>query len=97
MENLTQLIDDLLENPTEENKNELLETITQQEVLLLQEAEAHEFKSREYFCKRTLAFKVRPTSAMTLVPKWISKFGSSEGCPLQFSDTLNIPFRQVKC
>ena len=45
---------------------------------------------------RTQAFSVRPECAKMLLGKWVAKFGSTDGCPLKYEDTLNIPFRQIK-
>jgi hypothetical protein len=96
METLKAFIDKLLENPSEENKNLFLENLQKEEYNTLVEAEKKEYKSYEYFKARTKAFQLRPLIAMELVPKWVLKFGSQVGCPLQFKDTLNVPFREIK-
>lgn len=90
------MIDFLVENPTEDNKTSFLFSLMQLEYSKLEEAETHPKKSRQYFQARTEAFSVRPEYARILVGKWVSKYGSTEGCPLKYEDTLNIPFRQIK-
>jgi hypothetical protein len=95
MEELKVFIQTLLETPIEDNKVAFSQLLKNKEIELLEIAEECEFKSQEYFNKRNEAFSLRREIAMYLVPLWISKFGSLGGCPLQFSDTLNIPFRVV--
>lgn len=91
-----EMIDHLVENPTDENKTSFLYSLSQLEYSTLEEAESYPKKSREYFQTRTEAFAIRPECARMLLRKWVSKYGSTEGCPLKYEDTLNIPFRQIK-
>lgn len=91
-----ELIDSVIENPTEENKNNFLTSLSALEYSTLVAAEELPRKSREYFQMRTQAFSVRPECARMLLRKWVAKFGSTDGCPLKYEDTLNIPFRQIK-
>lgn len=93
---MLEMIDFLVENPTEDNKNSFLFSLMQLEYSTLEEAETYPKKSREYFQTRTEAFSIRPEYAKILLCKWVSKYGSTEGCPLKYEDTLNIPFRQIK-
>lgn len=93
---IEKLIDDVVSNPTDDKKNEFLNCIQQLEYSLLVDAESLPFKSREYFDKRTEAFSVRGKYAKIILKKWIAKFNSTEGCPLKYEDTLNIPFRSIK-
>lgn len=93
---LVLMIDYLVENPTEKNKINFLYSISLLEYSALEEAETYPKKSREYFQTRTKAFSIRPECAKMLLRKWVAKYGSTEGCPLKYEDTLNIPFRQIK-
>jgi hypothetical protein len=90
------IIDLVVENPTEENKNQYEQTVNLLEYSLIQEAELLPYKSQEYFDKRTEAFSVRSKCAKMMLTKWVSKFGSTDGCPVKYESTLNIPFRQIK-
>ena len=90
------IIKDLVENPTEENKNAYEKFVSQKEYDLLVEAEKYEVKSKEYFNKRHEAFDFRPSSAAKLISVWIKKYKNLEECPVAYSDTLNIPFRKIK-
>jgi len=90
------MIDLLVENPTEDNKTGFLFSLMQLEYSTLEEAETHPKKSKEYFQTKTKAFSIRSEYAKILLCKWVSKYGSTEGCPLKYEDTLNIPFRQIK-
>ena len=91
-----ELIDLVVENPTEENKQTLLASLSALEYSTLVAAEELPRKTPEYFQMRTQAFSVRPECAKMLLRKWVAKFGSTNGCPLKYEDTLNIPFRQIK-
>jgi hypothetical protein len=91
-----ELIDLVIENPTEENKNTFLTSLNELEYSILASAEDFPKKSPEYFQIRTQAFSIRPEYARMLLRKWVAKFGSTDGCPLKYEDTLNIPFRQIK-
>lgn len=90
------LIDNLLQDPTENNKENYLTFVNEKEYSLLEEAEKLPFKSREYFEKRTEAFAYRRECAKMLLTKWVSVYGSTEGCVVSYADTLNIPFQQIK-
>lgn len=90
------MIDLLVDSPTEENKKAFLFSLMQLEHSTIEKAEKYPKKSREYFQTRTEAFSIRPEYAKMLLRKWVSKYGSTEGCPLKYEDTLNIPFRQIK-
>ncbi len=96
MDELNQTIDVLVEDPTDENKKLFMEALEKEEYNTLASAEELEFKSREYFKRRQEAFVLRGKVAIKILSKWNAKFGSSEGCPLQYRDTLNIPFREIK-
>jgi hypothetical protein len=91
-----ELIDLVVENPTEENKQTFLASLSALEHSTLAAAEELPRKTPEYFQMRTQAFSVRPECAKMLLGKWVAKFGSTDGCPLKYEDTLNIPFRQIK-
>ena len=91
-----ELIDLVVENPTEENKNTFLASLNALEHSTLALAEDFPKKSQEYFQMRTQAFSIRPECAKMLLRKWVAKFGSTNECPLKYEDTLNIPFRQIK-
>lgn len=93
---IDELIQILVEDPTEENTQNYLKFINQMEYSLLQDAETLPFKSREYFDKRKQAFAYRRECAMMLLNKWVATYGSSENCPVSYADTLNIPFQQIK-
>jgi len=91
-----ELIETLVQYPTEEHKNNYLTFIVEMEHSLLHEAEIFPFKSREYFDKRTEAFAYRRKCAMILLRKWVAVYGSTENCPVTYADTLNIPFQTIK-
>ncbi len=90
------LIQTLVETPTEENKENYLRFVNEMEYSLLQEADTFPFKSREYFNKRTEAFAYRRKYAMILLNSWVATHGSTENAPVSYADTLNIPFQQIK-
>jgi hypothetical protein len=90
------LIDNLIQDPTDQNKELYLSFVNEMEYSLLEEAEIFPFKSQEYFNKRTEAFAYRRECAKMLLPKWIAAYGSTEGCVVSYADTLNIPFQQIK-
>ena len=90
------IIEDLIQNPSEENKSKLEKELNTLEYDTLKEAESFPKKSREYFEKRTEAFSIRSKYAKMILAKWVSKFGSTQGCPVTYEMTLNIPFRQIK-
>lgn len=88
-------IRNLIQKPTEENKEYFLKQLNQMEYQLLLDAENFPFKSQEYFNKRAEAFALRGKVAAKLLQAWVPVYGSTEGCPLKYADTLNIPFRSI--
>jgi hypothetical protein len=90
------LIETLIEAPTEENKENYLKFVNEMEYSLLQDAETLPFKSQEYFDKRKQAFAYRRECAMMLLNSWVSAHGSTDNCPTSYADTLIIPFQQIK-
>jgi hypothetical protein len=90
------IISELVESPTDDNKQKYLEHIDKIEYDLLVESNELPFKSREYYEKRIEAFSYRRESAMKLISAWVSKYGTSENCVVSYADTLNIPFQQIK-
>lgn len=90
------LILKLVNNPTEENKEKYNKFISETEYNLLVDCENFPYKSQEYFLKRTIAFSFRGKCAVKLISNWVGKYGTSEGCPVSYADTLNIPFREIK-
>lgn len=92
---LNEFIDILVENPTDENKQKYEQLIAESEYSTLQEAENYPKKSRSYFAKRTEAFSLRGMYATMTLRKWVSKYGSTEGCPCSYADTLNVPFGKI--
>jgi hypothetical protein len=93
---IQELIQTLVETPTEENKQNYLQFVTEMEYSLLQDAETLPFKSQEYFDKRKEAFAYRRNCAMMLLNSWVATHGSTENAPISYADTLNIPFQQIK-
>jgi hypothetical protein len=90
------LIEDLIQNPTEESKENYLKFVNEIEYSLLEDAETFPFKSQEYFDKRREAFSYRRECAMMVIQKWVGKYKTTEGCVVSYADTLNIPFQQIK-
>jgi hypothetical protein len=93
---IEELIQTLVEAPTEENKENYFKFVNEMEYSLIQDAETFPFKSQEYFDKRKQAFAYRRECAMILLSKWVATYGSTENCPISYADTLNIPFQQIK-
>lgn len=93
---IEQLIETLVENPTEKNILNYLEFINEMEICLLEDAHSLPFKSQEYFNKRSEAFSYRRECAIMLLNKWVSVYSSTENCPIKYADTLNIPFQSIK-
>jgi hypothetical protein len=90
------LIQTLVEAPTEENKENYFKFVNETEYSLLQEAETLPLKSQVYFDKRKKAFAYRRECAIILLNSWVSTHGSTDSCPVSYADTLNIPFQQIK-
>jgi hypothetical protein len=90
------LIQTLVETPTEENKENYFKFVNKMEYSLLQDAEAFPFRSQEYFDKRKRAFAYRRECAIIVLQRWVSTYGSTEGCVVSYADTLNIPFQQIR-
>jgi hypothetical protein len=87
-------ISSVLEDPSEENKNRLLKKVNVIEYSILGEAE--DYKNTVYYQrKRSEAFSVKFKVASKILPLWIKKFGSTEGCPYQYKDTLLVPFNSI--
>lgn len=93
---LEEIIDTVVENPTEENKEQYFIILNQEERRLLEEAYEEQPKTREFFEKRSKAFSIRRESAAKLINRWLKKHNSMEGCPVSYRDTLNIPFQEIK-
>lgn len=93
---IEELIDLVVNSPTEENKKQFEIELNALEYSLLIEAENLPNKSQEYFDSRRKAFSVRPEYAKIMLNKWVSKYKSTDGCPVKYEMTLNIPFRQIK-
>lgn len=91
-----EIIEKLIETPTQENIDLFFKEINQIEYKLLQEAETFPYKSQDYFSKRTEAFSVRRNISIKLINLWNKKYGSSENCPVKYADTLIIPFQSIK-
>ena len=89
-------IENLIKTPSQENKDKFEKELNTLEYETLEKAESFPKKSREYFEKRTEAFSIRSKYAKMVLAKWVSKFGSTQGCPVTYEMTLNIPFRQIK-
>jgi hypothetical protein len=84
MNKLNDVISNLLDDPSEENKKKYEEYVNKLEYDLLLNNE------------RISAFAVRGECASELLKLWVQKFGSTEGCPASYQDTLNVPFRKIK-
>jgi hypothetical protein len=93
---IKELIQTLVETPTEENKENYLRFVNEMEYSLLRESETLPFKSQEYFNKRKEAFAYRRECAMMLINSWIATYGSIQDAPVSYADTLIIPFQQIK-
>ena len=93
---IEELIETLVRNPSEENKQNYLSFVNQMEYSLLEDAEAFPFKSQEYFDKRRQAFAYRRECAMMLLNKWVFIYRTTENCPVSYTDTLIIPFKVIE-
>ena len=92
---LEEILEEVVNNPTEENKKDYLDNLNKFEYSILIEAEKYPPKSPEYFEFRKMAFACRGKYARMMLPKWVSKYGKTQGCPHKYEDTLNIPFRSI--
>lgn len=90
------LINQIVENPTEELKELYNKTISKTEYQLLEKSTQYPFKSQEYFNKRREAFSYRKECAIKMINSWVKKYGTSENCPVKYSDTLIIPFQKIE-
>lgn len=82
--NFEELIQLIIQDPSEENKNLYNDYIEKFEYdLILQN-------------KQSEAYTIRGKCAGQILREWIKVYGSSEGCPASYQDTLNIPFRLEK-
>ena len=89
-------LQEFLESPSDNLTLDYEEWISKLEYDILATSLEVESKSREWFGIRTNAFSIRKKAAMMLLSMWIKEYGSTEGCPVQYQDTLNIPFKQIK-
>lgn len=79
-----ELIQQVIENPSQENKNLYEDYVSCLEYDLIQ-------KNKQYE-----AYTIRSKCATQMLREWIKVYGTSEGCPASYQDTLNIPFRLEK-
>lgn len=93
---IDELIETIVKDPTEKNKQNYLQFVNEIEYSLLKDAETLSFKSQEYFNKRRQAFAYRRECAKMLLNKWVSSYGSTNNCPVSYADTLIIPFQTIK-
>jgi hypothetical protein len=93
---IEELIKKVVENPSEENKQEYFLFVNQTEYSLLLEAETFPFRSWEYFDKRKQAFAYRRECAIMFLNSWIATHKTTENSPVTYADTLIIPFTQIK-
>lgn len=93
---LNNIIQNLVENPSEENKESYFNFVNKTEYSLLVESESLPKKSQEYFTKRSEAFSYRRNSAIAFMNMWVGKYGSTKNSPVTYADTLNIPFQSIK-
>jgi hypothetical protein len=89
-------IQEFLQPPFDNLKQNYEEWISQLEYSILSDCNEVKYKSREWFDIRREAFAVRKKAALIMLPMWIDKYGSIVNCPVQYQDTLNIPFKQIK-
>jgi hypothetical protein len=94
--NIDQIIEEAIENPTEENVIKYREEINNLEYQTLIEAENFPKKTQEYFNKRSEAFSLQGKYASVVLRKWVEKYKTSNGCFCSYRETLNIPFREIK-
>lgn len=96
MNMIKDLIKKVVEDPSEENKQEYLSFVNQTEYSLLLDAETLPFKTQEYFDKRKQAFAYRRECAIMFLNSWIATHKTTENSPVTYTDTLIIPFTQIK-
>lgn len=93
---LEEIINLVVKNPTDENKEKYFTVLNQEEHRLLKEAYELPPKSQEFFNQRSRAFTLRRDSAFRLINRWLKEHDSMENCPVSYRDTLNIPFQEIK-
>ena len=81
---IDKLITDIVESPSENNKNEYEDAVNCLEYDLAMQGD------------KVKAFSVRRDYAIKMLNQWVSKYKTTEGCPVSYADTLNIPFRTIK-
>lgn len=89
-------IQNLLNNPTNEAKEEYDKRVNEIEYSILCDAYKLPAKSQEFFNKKREAFAYRRNCAMLFLTKWVEKYGTPEGSPIAYRDTLIIPFQEIK-
>jgi hypothetical protein len=77
---LIELIDLVVQESSDENKQLYEDYVSRLEYDLIVEN------------KRSEAFTIRGKCATQLIGKWIKVYGSTQGCPASYADTLNRPF-----
>jgi hypothetical protein len=90
------MIEELIENPSEENKQKYLDFVNQKEYDLILEAHKFPPKSQEFFDKKREAFTFKRESAKILLNQWVAVYGTTENCPVSYADTLIIPFQKIQ-
>lgn len=93
---IDELILQIVENPTEENKEQYNKLVNQNEYQLLLDSQNFTPKSQEWFDKRKEAFSYRRKCALMLISSWVKKYGTTKGCVVSYVDTLIIPFQTIK-
>ena len=89
-------ISDVINNPSEENKEKYLNYVLESEHKLLKESNIFPYKSKEYFNARKKAFSFRRECAMKMISEWVKVYKTTENCVVSYADTLIIPFQQIK-
>lgn len=92
---VSQLISKTLETPTEDNKQEYLNQLNILEIMIIEEANKYKPKTPEHFKIRQEAFATRGKYAKMFLNQWVPKYGTTNGAPHKYEDTLNIPFRSI--
>lgn len=92
---IDQIIEETIENPTEQNILKYNQEISKIEHQILIEAENLPKKTQLYFNKRSEAFSIRSKYASIVLKKWVIKYKTSQGCFCSYRETLNIPFREI--